>query len=48
MIIDTSKLKTIANYAKAINRTPTHIMWLIKHKGLQSVLIDGKRFIVVD
>ena len=54
-MIDETKLKTVANYAKSykkkngeIGATPAFIYKLIKEDRVNLILIDGVRFIVLD
>ena len=48
MRIDSTKLKTVTNFAKEKGFTRQHVYRLIKSEELNSIDIDGVRFIIID
>lgn len=47
MIVDTDKLRTIANYAKEHGKTAQWAQHQVKIKKVKVILISGKQFIKV-
>ena len=48
MRIDSNKLKTVTNFAEEKGFTRQHVYRLIKSEELNSIDIDGVRFIIID
>jgi len=46
--MDVTKLKRISSYAKLIDKTPAWVGKLYRDGKLNSVVIDGTIFIIVD
>jgi|GEM_PF-1243091 len=48
MRIDSTKLKTVSNFAKEKDFARQHVYRLIKSEELNSVQIDGVTFVILD
>ena len=48
MRIDSTKLKTVSNFAEEKGFTRQHVYHLIKNEEINSLDIDGVRFIIID
>ncbi len=48
MRIDSNKLKTVSNFAKEKGFTRQHVYRLIKNNEINSIEIDGIKFIILD
>lgn len=44
-LLDPATLRTVSNYAKRVNRTPSHIYQLGKDKAIEFCYIDGVPFV---